>query len=270
MLNRGLYKAQAKEFLRTHFWQAFLVCLVFSLLFGVISISFKVDEDGYDDKYFSVFDPADLNLPEKSYYTIGSNESDWGYLLIESPIRASNVLRIALNMTVMIIIAAVAAVVFLWRTFISEVLVVGQARYFLEGFKGPGSFGTLFSPYRKREWVSFAGKMFVKNLYLFFWTLLFIIPGIVKMYAYRMVPYILAEEPTLPISEAIRRSNSMTNEIKFEMFVMDLSFLGWYLLGLIPCGLGILFVVPYHQATLGKLYVSLAQDSINDSPFINH
>lgn len=90
------------------------------------------------------------------------------------------------------------------------------------------------------------------------------------MYAYRMVPYILAEEPTLPISEAIRRSNSMTNEIKFEIFILDLSFLGWYLLGLIPCGLGILFVVPYHQATLGKLYVSLAQDSINDSPFINH
>lgn len=269
MLNRGLYKAQAKEFLRTHFWQAFLVCLVFSLLFGVISISVKVDEDGYDDM-FLIFDRSELNLPEQNYYTIGPKDSDVGYLLIESPISSNNVLRIALNPMVLIILSSIAIVVILWRTFVSEVLSVGQARYFLEGFKGPGSFGTLFSPYRTREWLSFAGKMFVKNLYLFFWSLLLFFPVIVKSYAYRMVPYILAEEPTLPISEAIRRSNSMTREIKFEMFVMDLSFLGWYLLGLIPFGLGTFFVIPYHRATIGKLYVSLAQDSISDSPFVSH
>lgn len=269
MFDRGLLKGRAKAFLSNHFWQAFAVCIIVSILTGGFSVTYKFDKDGYDDVNFLGIETPYNSMFEKQYYTIGANEADFGYLLINVP-ASNNVLRIPLNPVILLIVAAAAFVGFLWTTFIVQVLIVGQARYFLDGFKGKGSVGTLFSPYGRGEWIKIAGKMFIKNLYLFFWFLLLIIPGIIKSYAYRMVPYILAEDPTISISEAIRRSNEMTNEIKFEMFILDLSFLGWYLLGLIPCGLGVIFVVPYHQATLGRLYESLTQDSITSSAFVKY
>lgn len=269
MIDRGLLKNRAKGFLRNHFWQAFAVCIIVSILTGEFGVTFKFDKDGFDDTKLFGMETQFEDLLQKKYYSIGSDDADFGYMLVS--LRGSNnVLRVTLNATVLIILTAIVVAGLLWRIFISEVLIVGQARYFLDGFKGQGSFETLFSPYSRGEWIKLAGKMFVKNLYLFFWLLLFIIPGIIKSYAYRMVPYILAEDPTLSISEAIRRSNEMTNQIKFEMFILDLSFLGWYLLGLIPCGLGVLFVVPYHQATIGRLYESLSQDSITSSAFVKY
>jgi len=269
MFDRQLLKNRAKGFLRNHFWQAFAVCLVVSLLTGGFSVTWKLDKDGFDDTKLWKMETQFDDLLKKTYYNVGSDDADFGYLLV-TPGGANNVFRIALNTTVLIIMTSIAVAGLLWRIFISNVLFVGQSRYFLDGFKGQGSFETLFSPYSRGEWIKLAGKMFVKNLYLFLWFLLLIIPGIIKTYAYRMVPYILAEDPTLSISEAIRRSNEMTSQIKFEMFILDLSFIGWYLLGLLACGIGVVFVVPYHQATVGRLYESLAQDSITSSAFVQH
>lgn len=267
MIDRTLLKGRAKAFLSTHFWQAFAVCLIFTLLTGGFGITYKFDKDGYDDFEVWASKAYNNNLFHNQYYNIGSGDSDFGYILL-SRSGTNKILRISLTPAVLTVMTGAGMAGLLWAVFIGQVLIVGKARYFLEGFKGKGSFGTMFSPYGRGEWIKIAGKMFVMNFYLFLWFLLLIIPGIVKSYAYRMVPYILAEDPTMPISDAIDKSKSMTNGIKMDMFILDLSFLGWYLLGLIPCGLGIYFVTPYHQATLGRLYESLAQDDINTSPFI--
>lgn len=92
------------------------------------------------------------------------------------------------------------------------------------------------------------------NIYLLLWTLLFVIPGIMKSYEYRMVPYILSENPHIDLSDAIKISKEMTSNEKWEIFVLDLSFIGWYLLGALFFGLGGIFVTPYHEATVAKLY----------------
>lgn len=99
--------------------------------------------------------------------------------------------------------------------------------------------------------------MFITDVFIFLWTLLLIIPGIIKTYAYAMVPYILSEEPELNYRDAIDRSIEMTNGHKWRMFVLDLSFIGWYLLGAMLCFVGTFFVHPYYYATQAELYLTL-------------
>ena len=83
------------------------------------------------------------------------------------------------------------------------------------------------------------------------------------MYAYRMVPYILADNPNIGHRRAIDLSNQMTMGEKFEIFVLDLSFLGWYLLGVLAFGIGVLFVQPYYDATNAELYFELRQQALD-------
>lgn len=261
MLDRGLLKSRAKEFLRNYFWQAFAVCLIVSILSSGFTVTYKFDKDGYEDKPFYMSNSS-IDLPQKHYYTIGPGDTDAQYLLLSSTV-SSNVIRIALTPFIFMIVAAIALGRMLYLIFVAHVLLVGRARYFLEGFKGPSNIGTLFSPYTRGEWVITAKKMLIMKIYLLFWYLLFFIPGVVMSYAYRMVPYILSEDPTLPIEEAINKSKSMTNGIKMDMFVLDLSFIGWYLLTVFTCGIGVPFVHTYYQTTLAKLYESLTPEDID-------
>lgn len=91
----------------------------------------------------------------------------------------------------------------------------------------------------------------------FLWSLLFVIPGIIKGYGYSMVPFILAENPDLGSSEIIDMSSDMMRGHKFELFVLMLSFLGWYFLAAICCGLGFILLVPYVMLTLTVFYNKL-------------
>lgn len=106
--------------------------------------------------------------------------------------------------------------------------------------------------------------MLVSKVYIFLWSLLLIIPGIIKAYAYRMVPYILADNPNIGVNEAITLSNEMTRGHKFDMFVLDLSFIGWYILGSIALGIGVLFVMPYENATNAELYLVLRKEALRN------
>ena len=96
--------------------------------------------------------------------------------------------------------------------------------------------------------------MFLRDLYTFLWSLLLIIPGVVKSYEYSMIPYILAENPQIDSDRAFAVSRSMTDGEKISIFVLDWSFFGWIILGTMACGVGTLFVAPYIQATYTELY----------------
>ena len=90
------------------------------------------------------------------------------------------------------------------------------------------------------------------------------IPGIVKGYAYSMVPYILADNPNIGVSKAISLSNRMTHGHKLDMFILDLSFIGWYLLGMLAFFIGMVFVLPYENTTKAELYLILRQNVIDE------
>jgi len=80
-----------------------------------------------------------------------------------------------------------------------------------------------------------------------------------------MVPYILADNPNIGVMKAITLSNEMTNGHKFDMFVLDLSFIGWYFLGALALGIGVLFVMPYENATNAELYLVLRKEALKNN-----
>jgi uncharacterized membrane protein len=144
--------------------------------------------------------------------------------------------------------------------FVTNPVLVGKSRYFVQGeLSSEWSFLHLFSVFKKGQYLSVVKTMILRDLFVGLWSLVFIIPGIIKGYSWRMVPYILAENPEMPYKEALELSARMTDGEKFDMFVLDLSFIGWYLLGVLACGIGVLFVNPYFEATWAQLYFVLRQ-----------
>ena len=100
------------------------------------------------------------------------------------------------------------------------------------------------------------------TIFTLLWSLLFIIPGIVKYYAYSMVYFIKVDHPEYDWRRCIGESKAMTAGHKGELFVLDLSFLGWYIVGLLCLGIGVLWVAPYHQATRSQFYESLKVNAV--------
>lgn len=94
-------------------------------------------------------------------------------------------------------------------------------------------------------------------LYTFLWSLLFIIPGIIKSYSYAMTPYILLDHPELSATDAIKESEKMMDGHKMDLFILDLSFIGWILLSMLTCGILVLYVEPYMEATKSAFYLEL-------------
>ena len=95
------------------------------------------------------------------------------------------------------------------------------------------------------------------GIYTFLWSLLFIIPGIVKGYSYSMALYVLADNPGKSARECIAESKAMMEGHKMELFVLDLSFIGWYLLCTLTCGLASLYVAPLLNATHANVYETI-------------
>lgn len=96
-------------------------------------------------------------------------------------------------------------------------------------------------------------------VFTFLWSLLFVIPGIIKSYAYSMAYYILADHPELTAREALAKSKEMMNGHKMELFVLQLSFIGWYFLVGLTFGLAAIYVAPYISATTANFYNSIKE-----------
>lgn len=102
------------------------------------------------------------------------------------------------------------------------------------------------------------GRVFFTQLlvgiYTFLWALLLIVPGIIKGYSYALTPYILRDEPELKYNAAIERSMQMMQGHKMELFLLHLSFLGWWLLCILTLGIGLLWLSPYQSTTQAHFY----------------
>lgn len=115
--------------------------------------------------------------------------------------------------------------------------------------------GDVFSKFNQADracWLNI-----IQQFFLVLWTMLFIIPGIIKSYSYSMSFYILADHPELTAREALSRSKEIMKGHKFELFILKLSFFWWYILGSITFGLAYIYVVPYVNATVANFYNSI-------------
>lgn len=95
------------------------------------------------------------------------------------------------------------------------------------------------------------------GVFTLLWSLLFIVPGIIKMISYSMAPYILAENPEISALEAINLSKRMTDGHKWELFTLYLSFFWWIMLCVVTFGVAVIYVGPYMEATVANFYIQL-------------
>lgn len=249
MWNRRELKAYAKDFLRRNYWKAFIVVLITGLLTGGGSSvsnsgnSQQLENDFYFGEQMEL--PGNIDNPSFVIDQVGR--------FVKSPF-------FIVGVGVFTLASIVIAIVLITLGFVAE---VGQSRFFLDGFKGDVNISKLFSAFNSKEYLPVVKAQLLRSIYIFLWTLLFIIPGIIKSIEYRFVPYILAENSNLTPSEAISRSRELTRGHKMEIFVLGLSFFWWYLLGAITWGIGLFFINPYIEATYARLYNVLSKKDLD-------
>lgn len=253
MWTRKALKTSARNFLRENYWKAFIVCLIVVLL-TTSHISTNLNREEYDyymEKEGLIFMATNtpIKIENRVFNFIAARTISTPIIFIPDSV---------------FWVMAIAFIIF--NIFVGSALVVGQSSFFLKGFKGNVNTKILWSYFDfPDEYFKVVKTMFLRNLYTLLWTLLFIIPGIIKSFEYRMVPFILANEGHLSPDEVLKRSSAMTTGHKWDIFVLDLSFILWDILGYALLGLGTYFVIPYREATYAKLYEALSKcEEIDD------
>ena len=89
------------------------------------------------------------------------------------------------------------------------------------------------------------------------WSLLLIVPGIIKSFSYAMTPYIMVDHPELSCTEAIKESEKLMNGHKFDLFYLYISFIGWFILAIVTCGIGLFWLMPYVETAQAAFYQDL-------------
>ena len=153
----------------------------------------------------------------------------------------------------------ISLLVFALLFFIVSPLSCGKVRTFLLGFQEDRVETANAFYYFSHDYWNVVKILFIMYLKIVLWSLLFIIPGFVKAYEYRMIPYILAEQPDISCADAFARTKEMTQNQKMNMFVLDLSFIGWNLLGIITV-IGSIFINPYIEGVYAALYLELKKN----------
>lgn len=233
MWNRAYLKQQAKESLRKNFIFCVGICIAASVLIdGLFGVTFNVATNDY------------------TFYIGLGSYVEFSFNLVEFYI-------------VPTIAVLIGLLTLLYSIFISNPINVGRARFFLENRTQASSFEALFYVFKNGWYMNVVKTMFLRDLYTILWTLLFIIPGIYKAYQYYMIPYILAENPDMPHYEVFELTKQLTKGVKLDIFIFELSFVGWNIVGLLACGVGILFVVPYVEASKAELYIYQRDQAIS-------
>jgi len=126
-------------------------------------------------------------------------------------------------------------------------------------------FGDLFSQFH-RLGTGIAMRLLL-GIYTFLWSLLFLIPGIVKGYSYAMTSYILAENPSMSANEAITESRKLMDGNKWRLFCLNISFIGWMYLSVFTCGIGIFWLAPYMEASFAAFYREIKREKYGEPEY---
>ena len=229
------FRRIARNALTNKWFIAVAVGLVASILGGIGSNGpeFKVNIDGSNIS-------MNFNVAGQTIKSIGTNggvDSEVGAFILAS-------------LPIIIIASLFAAVIYFA---LGSFIGVGYAKFNLNLVdKKESAFGTLFEYFS--HWKTTAATRLLSVLYMFLWSLLFIIPGIVAGYSYAMTDYILAENPNLTASEAIEQSKTMMYGNRWRLFCLQFSFIGWDILATLAFGIGHLWLTPYKQATYAAFY----------------
>lgn len=241
---------------------------------GVGSSSYDEDDledfsngitDGYNDYKFDWDEREEADSDEENEIGFSLDPESGEFTIdgktytIDKPTRAA-----AIGAAVGVAAAVIIAIMFIGLIlslfgiavdiFVYNPIEYGCQKFFKRSMDENQSLGVMFNGF-KDGYKNIVKVMFFRDLFVFLWSLLFIIPGIVKGYAYRLVPYILSENPSMSKDEALQESNRLMMGNKWKAFVLDLSFIGWNILCLLTWGvLDIFYVGPYRNATYAAFY----------------
>lgn len=139
---------------------------------------------------------------------------------------------------------------------VSAFLALGSVSYFLKVSRNEEvTFKELFS--KTSLWLLYIGVTIMTSIFIGLWSLLLLIPGIIASYRYSMVNYIMVDNPELGVFGAIKRSKEIMVGHKMDLFILQLSFIGWLLLSMLTLGILMLYVTPYMNVTFANFYNSI-------------
>ena len=264
MWTRKELKERAKEALKRNYWKIVLVSLIGMLIGGGLGSS-GISGGGSD-----IRDMASDNV--KEHFTEHENvDVDWEGAEavlddIQMDIRPQDIVAVAFTVIVVLIVAAIVlAIVLALDVLLLNPVQVGINRFMVKSLDDTARIAEVGYTF-DHNYKNGVKVMFFKDLYVVLWSLLFIVPGIYKAYQYRMVPYILGENPDMTYQEVLQRSKDMMDGQKWDAFVLDLSFILWHMLGGITCGLAeIFYVAPYVNLTDAALYSRLSRKDLADA-----
>lgn len=171
-----------------------------------------------------------------------------------------NVIVLFLMMLVVSLITSAAAAILpgVGSLLVTPIFSLALCHVFLKLSRGSKpEFGELFAHFS--DFVPALLTGLLTALYTFLWSLLFVIPGIIKAISYSQAMYILAENPGMSATDAINRSKAIMDGHKMEYFLLNLSFIGWHILGAVTCGIAYIWVLPYLNATLANFYQEVSR-----------
>ena len=264
MWTRKELKERAKEALKRNYWKIVLVSLIGMLIGGGLGSS-GISGGGSD-----IRDMTSDNV--KEHFTEHENDDvDWEGAEavlddIQMDIRPQDIVAVAFTVIVVLIVAAIVlAIGIALDVLLLNPVQVGINRFMVKSLDDTARIAEVGYTF-DHNYKNGVKVMFFKDLYVVLWSLLFIVPGIYKAYQYRMVPYILGENPDMTYQEVLQRSKDMMDGQKWDAFVLDLSFILWHMLGGITCGLAeIFYVAPYVNLTDAALYSRLSRKDLADA-----
>jgi len=261
MWSREELKSKAKVSLSRNYWKAVMVALFLAILTGGIGSNFNFSHS-YDFSNNNSVDGGDYTAVKELI-----DENGFGGVMNKAAQEISQpdkLVVIGIVIVVVLVIMLIAlAIALTIDAFLINPLGVGIKRFFVQNLDYKANVGELAYGF-DNHYKNIVIIMFLKNLFIFFWALLFIIPGIIKAYEYRMIVYILGENPDMERRTAFALSKEMMSGQKWNAFVLDLSFIGWHILSLFTVGLlSIFYVSPYQYHTNAALYDFLKREINN-------
>ena len=249
-------KERAKAAFRANYWKIMLVTLLVTIITGGSSIGSSVgninnnssnsNNNGYEQNYSGGdVSSADIEKGISNFFNNMDSETA----------TAIGVFSIIL----IIVFFFILICSILYSYFLACPIMVGACRFFNRSLVEDANVRELVSPFSGGNYLRTVKIMFLMNLYTGLWSLLFVIPGIIKSYEYKMIPYIIMDNPELSTKEVFERSKQLMNGNKWSAFLLDLSFIGWWFLTIFTCGLlAIFWVAPYQNLTNAALYRELS------------
>lgn len=272
MWSRAELKKKGKAAFKRNYWVCVLVALIIVLISG--DTDFQFYRDFFDDKNDTIYDSQIDDIPydeeDDDFYENVVSDEDEQESVVE---RVTNVIvgnnkkgNFILHLLLpepftgmfaitSIVFFIVFAFLLALSIFIINVLLVGCNRFFVQNAERPAKARELLYGFNGNHYKNIVKIQFFKDLYTFLWTLLLIIPGIIKSYEYYMISYLVADNPEMSMDEAFARSKEMMYGNKWDTFVLELSFILWHFLSAVTFGIvGVFYVQPYKEATKAELY----------------